>query len=187
MQIEEAYYFDVLAGTVDLSAYSTTAQMNSAISTAVDGAKIELIGSGSATSTTIKGAVAEANAYADGLNTAMDSRVDALETNVGGTPVATQIQTAIQALDKTDNAVEHQFVTAVSETDGIISVTRAALQAGDIPTIEQSQVNGLTAALAGKANTDDLATIATTGDAGDLTQTSGEYLILNCGTSSTVI
>ena len=187
VQIEEAYYFDVLAGTVDLSAYSTTTQMNSAISTAVDGAKTELIGSGSATSTTIKGAVAEANVYADGLNTAMDSRVDALETNVGGTPVATQIQTAIQALDKADNAVAKQFVTSVSETDGIISVTRAALQAGDIPTIEQSQVNGLTAALAEKANTDDLATIATTGDAGDLTQTSGEYLILNCGTSSTVI
>ena len=187
VQIEEDYYFDVLAGTVDLSAYSTTAQMNSAISTAVDGAKTELIGSGSATSTTIKGAVAEANAYADGLNTAIDSRVDALETNVGGTPVATQIQTAIQALDKADSAVAKQFVTSVSETDGIISVTRAALQAGDIPTIEQSQVNGLTAALAEKANTDDLATIATTGDAGDLTQTSGEYLILNCGTSITVI
>lgn len=187
VQIEEDYYFDVLAGTVDLSAYSTTTQMNSAISTAVNGAKTELIGSGSATSTTIKGAVAEANTYADGLNTAMDSRVDALETNVGGTPVATQIQTAIQALDKTDNAVEHQFVTSVSETDGVIAVTRAALKATDIPTIEQSQVNGLTAALAGKANTDDLATIATTGDAGDLTQTPGEYLILNCGTSSTVI
>lgn len=187
VQIEEAYYFDVLAGTVDLSAYSTTVQMNSAISTAVDGAKTELIGSGSATSTTIKGAVAEANEYADGLNTAMDSRVDALETNVGGTPVATQIQTAIQALDKADSAVAKQFVTAVSETDGIISVTRAALKATDIPTIEQSQVNGLTGALAEKANTADLATIATTGDAGDLIQTPGEYLILNCGTSSTVI
>lgn len=187
VQIEEAYYFDVLAGTVDLSAYSTTVQMNSAIGTAVDGAKTELIGSGSATSTTIKGAVAEANAYADGLNTAMDSRVDALETNVGGTPVATQIQTAIQALDKADTAITGQFVTQVVETDGVIAVTRAALKASDIPTIEQSQVNGLTTALAEKANADDLATIATTGDAGDLTQTPGEYLILNCGTSSTVI
>lgn len=184
VQIEEAYYFDVLAGTVDLSAYSTTTQMNSAISTAVDGAKTELIGSGSATSTTIKGAVAEANAYADGLNTAMDSRVDALETNVGSTPVATQIQTAIQALDKADSAVAKQFVTSVSETDGIISVTRAALQAGDIPTIEQSQVNGLTAALGEKANTADLAEIATTGDVADLVQTPGEYLILNCGSST---
>lgn len=184
VQIEEAYYFDVLAGTVDLSAYSTTAQMNNAISTAVDGAKTELIGSGSATSTTIKGAVAEANAYADGLNTAMDSRVDALETNVGSTPVATQIQTAIQALDKADSAVAKQFVTSVSETDGIISVTRAALQATDIPTIQQSQVNGLTTALGEKANTVDLAEIATTGDAADLVQTPGEYLILNCGSST---
>lgn len=187
VQVEEAYYFDVLAGTIDLSAYSTTTQMNSAIGTAVDGAKTELIGSGSATSTTIKGAVAEANAYADSLNTDMDSRVDALETNVGGTPVATQIQTAIQALDKADVAVANQFVTAVSQENGVITVTRAALQATDIPTIQQSQVQNLVTDLAAKANVADLADIATTGDPNDLVQGSGDYLILNCGTSNTVI
>lgn len=185
VQIEEAYYFDVLAGTVDLSAYSTTVQMNSAISTAVNGAKTELIGSGSATSTTIKGAVTEANTYADGLNTAMDSRVDALETAIGeGGSVETQIQTAIQALDKADAAVSGQFVTQVVETDGIIAVTRAALTATDIPEIGQDKVTGLTAALAAKADTSSLAAIATSGNMQDLAQTAGDLMILNCGSSS---
>ena len=188
VQIGEAYYFDVLAGTIDLSAYSTTTQMNSAISTAVDGAKTELIGSGSATSTTIKGAVAEANAYADSLNTAMDNRVDALETAIGeGGSVGTQITNAIGALDKADVVVANQFVTAVSQENGVIAVTRAALQATNIPTIQQSKVQNLVTDLAAKANAADLADIATTGDPNDLVQGSGDYLILNCGTSNTVI
>ena len=61
-----------------------------------------------------------------------------------------KVKTSIEALDKADTAVEKQFVTAVSETDGIITVSRAALKATDIPTIEQSQVNGLVNALNGK-------------------------------------
>ena len=60
------------------------------------------------------------------------------------------INTAIQGLDKDDAAVAGQFVTAVSEADGVITVSRAALKASDIPNIEQSQVNGLVDALAGK-------------------------------------
>lgn len=185
VQIEEAYYFDVLAGTVDLSAYSTTVQMNAAIGTAVDGAKTELIGTGSATSTTIKGAVAEANTYADSLNTAMDGRVDALETAIGeGGSVETQITAAIGALDKADTAVSGQFVTQVVETDGIIAVTRAALTATDIPEIGQDKVTGLTAALSAKADTSSLAPIATSGNMQDLGQTAGDLMILNCGSSS---
>lgn len=181
VEVDSDYYYDALTGIVDLSSYATQTWVNGQLETQSE----TLIGSESGvTANTIKGAVVEAKGYADTLNTAMDGRVEALETNVGGTPVATQIQTAIQALDKADSAVAKQFVTSVSETDGIIAVTRAALQASDIPTIEQSQVNGLTTALSEKANSSDLATIATTGDANDLTQTPGEYLILNCGTSS---
>lgn len=181
VEVEDAYYYDALTGIVDLSSYATQTWVNEQLQTQSE----NLIGSDSGvTANTIKGAVVEAKGYADTLNTAMDGRVDALETNVGGTPVATQIQTAIQALDKADSAVAKQFVTAVSETDGVIAVTRAALQATDIPTIEQSQVNGLTAALNAKANTADLAEIATTGDAADLVQAPGEYLILNCGSST---
>ncbi len=46
--------------------------------------------------------------------------------------VANSIKTAIEALDVTDEAVEHQFVTVVSETDGIISVTRAQPVIADV-------------------------------------------------------
>lgn len=73
-------------------------------------------------------AEADAIAHADGLNTAMDTRVGALETAIGENgSVATQIKTAIEALDYTDTAVDGEYVSAVNEVDGKISVTRKAL------------------------------------------------------------
>lgn len=66
------------------------------------------------------------------------------------TEITTEINDAIKGLDKGDAAVAGQFVTAVSEADGVITVSRAALKASDIPNIEQSQVNGLVDDLAGK-------------------------------------
>ena len=75
----------------------------------------------------------------------IDSDIAAAKTELTGA-----INEAIQGLDKTDTAVTGQFVTAVSEADGVITVSRAALKASDIPNIEQSQVNGLVDALAGK-------------------------------------
>lgn len=53
----------------------------------------------------------------------------------------------LKALDYTDSAVTGQFVTAVSETDGVIAVTRAALKASDIPELAQSKITGLEKAL----------------------------------------
>ena len=81
------------------------------------------------------------------LDSDVQASLDAADAAAGG------ITTAIEALDVTDTAVEKQFVTAVSETDGKVVVSRAALTAADIPTIEQSQVNGLGAALSGKQAT----------------------------------
>ena len=75
----------------------------------------------------------------------IDSDIAAAKTELTGA-----INTAIQGLDKNDTAVAGQFVTAVSEADGVITVSRATLKASDIPNIEQSQVNGLVDALAGK-------------------------------------
>lgn len=77
----------------------------------------------------------------------IDSDIAAAKTELTGA-----INDAIQGLDKSDAAVAGQFVTAVSEADGVITVSRAALKASDIPNIEQSQVNGLETALAGKQN-----------------------------------
>lgn len=66
--------------------------------------------------------------YADGLDEAMDTRVKVVEAAIGENgSVATQIKTAIEALDFTDTAVDGEYVSAVNEIDGKISVTRKAL------------------------------------------------------------
>lgn len=108
--------------SVDLSSYATDGEVTSQITNA----QLALIGTGSATATTIKGAVDEAQDYAD---SAVESGLNTL--NVDDAPVGTQ------------------FVTAVSQTDGLISVTRRVLSAVDIPNIQMSQVTGLTEALGG--------------------------------------
>ena len=86
-----------------------------------------------------------------------------------------QILAKVESLDKADTAVEKQFVTAVSEADGIITVSRAALKATDIPVIEQTQVNGLGDALAAaaKAGTDAAATAESNAKAYALEQIQG--------------
>lgn len=53
---------------------------------------------------------------------------DQINSLTGGAgSIATQISNAIKELDVTDAAVDGQYVSSVSETDGKISVTRAAL------------------------------------------------------------
>lgn len=86
-----------------------------------------------------------------------------------------QLKAKVESLDYTDAAVAKQFVTAVSEADGIIAVTRAALVATDIPVIEQTQVNGLGDALAAaaKAGTDAAATAESNAKAYALEQIQG--------------
>lgn len=102
--------------------------------------------------------------------------IGALEGLVGSTSVEAQVAAGISGLDVTDAAVEKQFVTSVSETDGKITVSRAALVAADIPTIDQSQVNGLTDALNTKlsstdaANTYQTKTAMATSETGDNTK-----------------
>lgn len=158
---------DVIGGTITIPKYDDTALSDrvdalkglvgetavaTQIANAIAALKTELIGTDSdiATSNTIKGA----KKYADSLNAAMDSRVDALEEAVGtGGSVDSKITAAIGKLDKSDTAVDGQVVSAVSETDGVITVSRRALVETDIPTLSQSKVNGLATSLAGKQNT----------------------------------
>lgn len=56
-------------------------------------------------------------------------------------------------LANSDAAVANQFVTAVKETNGIVTVERAAITEDNLPTISQGKVNGLTASLAAKQDT----------------------------------
>lgn len=96
------------------------------ISTAVTAAKTEL--KGGTSDTDASATIAGAKKYADKLDTAMDARVDALEASIGeGGSVSAQITAEINKLDKADKAVDGEYVSAVSEADGIITVTRAAL------------------------------------------------------------
>lgn len=102
-----------------------------------------------------KATVKGAKAYAKGLNDATNTRVEALETAIGeGGSVGSQIDAKIADLDVAEVAVgTGEIIEKISETDGKISVSKRALVAGDIPTIEQSQVNGLAGALAAKQDT----------------------------------
>ena len=49
-----------------------------------------------------------------------------------GSVVSKTVSDAVAALDVKDSAVKHQFVTSVSETDGKIAVTRAAITTDDL-------------------------------------------------------
>lgn len=107
---------------------------------------------GVAADTADKDTVKGAKAYAKGLNDTTNTRVAALETAIGeGGSVGSQIDAKIADLDVAEVAVgTGEIIEKVSQTDGKISVSKRALVAGDIPTIEQSQVNGLGTALAAK-------------------------------------
>ena len=59
--------------------------------------------------------------------------------------------TKFETLNSPDAAQAGQFVTAVSQSNGKITVSRAALAASDIPEIEIAKVTGLQEALNGKA------------------------------------
>ena len=94
---------------------------------------------------------------------------NAINTAIGdGGAVDTAVDAKIAELDYTDSAVATQLVSAVSQTDGKISVTRRALVEADIPTIPSTKVSGL-------------GYFATGTDATNLTLAPGSYLILNGG------
>lgn len=73
------------------------------------------------------------NSDRDNINNLSD-KIDILNGAVSTTnSVAYSIKQAIDKLDKTDNKVDKQFVTAVEEKDGLITVSRSALQENDLP------------------------------------------------------
>lgn len=78
---------------------------------------------------------------------------DVANTYATKTAVTSEIATKIGTLDKADTAVAGRVVSAVSETDGIITVSRRALVETDIPTIGMTKISGLSTALSGKVGT----------------------------------
>ena len=110
----------------------------------------------------------------------VDAAISAL--NIGDYITASALAAAIGNLDVDDAAVEGQVVSAVSEVDGKIKVSRRALAAADIPTLAVDKISGLQTALDSKVNSDALADVATSGKIEDLSQDT--YIVLNCGSSS---
>ena len=121
------------------AAYATVASLNETAQGKVDTAKGELLGAEADDSTkeTIRGA----------RKLAEDSAASALAD------AKTYVGTEIGKLKAEDTAVAKQFVSAVSETDGKITVERRALVADDVPELGISKISGLQAAIDAKQDT----------------------------------
>lgn len=171
----------VVAGLQD-AAYATVKSINDTAQGCVNAAKTAL--EGTATDTDESVTIAGAKKYADKVaKTASDNASTALTTEIG-------------KLKNTDKAVDKQFVTTVTETNGIVTVERKALVADDIPELAMSKISGLAGALGGKqdsltfdgnydAGTNNVATVSTVnaaktaliGDTGtDVTTTDGNTI-----------
>ena len=122
----------------------------------VDSKEVAVAGLQDAAYATVESLNATAQDKVDAATTALigkDADTDAENTIKGAKKYADKVAAASADINYTDTAVEKKFVTAVNQTKGKIEVTRDTLKAADIPTIEQSQVNGLDTALAGKQDT----------------------------------
>lgn len=134
---------DVVAGSIDglgdLASKDKVAEsdLESALAGKLNGKADVGTVSDASTVDTVKGAKKYAEEKAASAESAANSYTDE----------------AIAALDVADSAVDKQFVTAVSETDGKVTITRRSLAADDIPELAQSKVTGLETALAGKQDT----------------------------------
>ena len=117
-------------------AYATVKSLNDTAQGYATAVKTELIGTDTdeASASTFVGV----KKYADSVSsTAKSEAIDSA-------------QAKIEALDVTDEAVAKKFVSAVSETDGKITVSRRELIADDVPNLGISKIDGLQAALDAK-------------------------------------
>ena len=117
-------------------AYATVKSLNDTAQGYATAVKTELIGTATdeASASTFVGA----KKYADSVSSTAKSEAIA------------SAQAKIEALDVTDEAVAKKFVSAVSETDGKITVSRRELVADDVPNLGISKIDGLQAALDAK-------------------------------------
>ena len=127
---------DVAVKGLQDAAYATVASLNTTAQGYVDTARAALEGTAADTDESVT--IAGAKKYADKV-------AGTAATNAG-----TALTDKIAELKNTDKAVDNQFVTAVKEANGIVTVERKALVAADIPELAQSKITGLDTALAGK-------------------------------------
>lgn len=118
------------------AAYATVKSINDTAQGYVNTAKAAL--EGATTDTDKSATIAGAKKYADKV-------AGAAEKNAGAA-----LTTEIGKLKNDDKAVDNQFVTAVTEANGIVTVARKALVAADIPDLGVSKIIGLQGLLDGK-------------------------------------
>ena len=118
---------------------------------------------------------------ASNYNTAsgtIKTKFDSVDAAIAAKADPSDITDAINALDKTDSAVSNQYVTAVSETNGIISVTRKQ--------IAYSEISGTpaipSAANAGRLLGLDGTELFNANQADDTT-----IIVIDCGSSSELV
>lgn len=129
---------DVAVHGLQNGAYVTVKSLNDTAQGYATAVKTELVGADSdeASASTIAGA----KKYADSVSATAKSEA------IAGA------QAKIETLDVPDEAVAKKFVSAVSETDGKIKVSRRGLVADDVPTLGISKIDGLQTALEAKQN-----------------------------------
>lgn len=129
---------DVAVHGLQNGAYVTVKSLNDTAQGYATAVKTELVGADSdeASASTIAGA----KKYADSVSATAKSEA------IAGA------QAKIETLDVPDEAVAKKFVSAVSETDGKIKVSRRGLVADDVPTLGISKIDGLQTALDVKQN-----------------------------------
>lgn len=129
---------DVAVHGLQNGAYATVKSLNDTAQDYATAVKTELVGADSdeASASTIAGA----KKYADSVSATAKSEA------IAGA------QAKIETLDVPDEAVAKKFVSAVSETDGKIKVSRRGLVADDVPTLGISKIDGLQTALDAKQN-----------------------------------
>lgn len=125
-----------VAGLKD-AAYATVKSINDTAQGYVTTAKEALKGN-DATDTDESATIVGAKKYADKVAKTASDNADAALTN------------KIAGLKNTDEAVANQFVTAVKEANGVVTVERKALLAADIPELGVSKITGLQGLLDGK-------------------------------------
>ena len=121
------------------AAYETVASLNTTAQ-----------GYATAVETALKGTAADGSDAATiaGAKKYADEKAGAAKTGAEATAKG-----YVDALKLEDEAVAKQVVTAVTQTNGQIAVTRRALTSDDIPEIGMSKVSGLSSALDGKQAT----------------------------------
>lgn len=147
---------DVAVKGLGTAAYATTGDFD--VAGAADTAKAAVIGNASDASSadTIKGA----KKYAEEKAAAAANKIETIKVN--GTAQTPDANKAVDITVPTG---------ALSEKDEVAKTDLAA---------------ALKTEIEGKANTADMADIATSGNVNDLVQTSGDYIIFNCGNAASL-